>query len=107
MARYYGAVGFATSVETTPGVWSEVIVEKYYYGIVIRDTRQLRDGQTLNDDLSVSNSISIVASAYASEHILDIRYVNWKGVLWKVSDVEVQNPRLILRLGEVYNGLTP
>jgi hypothetical protein len=107
MARYYGAVGFATSVETAPGVWSEVIVEKYYYGIVIRDTRQLRDGQNLNDDLSVSNSISIVASAYASEHILAIRYVKWSGVLWKVSDVEVQNPRLILRLGEVYNGLTP
>lgn len=107
MARYYGAVGFADSVETAPGVWSDVIVEKFYYGTVIRDTRQLRDGQNLNNDLSVSNSISIVATEFASDHILDIRYLKWKGVLWKVSDVEVQSPRLLLRLGEVYNGLTP
>lgn len=107
MARYYGAVGFATSVETAPGVWSDVIVEKNYYGNVIRNTRQLRDGQNLNNDLSVSNSISIVATEFANEHILDIRYVKWKGALWTVPSVEVQSPRLILSLGEVYNGLTP
>jgi hypothetical protein len=26
------------------------------------------------------------------------------GTLWTVSDVEVQSPRLLLRLGGVYNG---
>lgn len=107
MARYSGAVGFAVTVETAPGVWSEVIVEHNYYGTVTRDTRQLRDGQNLNGDLSVSNMISIVATAFANEHIRDIRYARWMGALWTVSDVEVQSPRLLLRLGEVYNGLTP
>jgi hypothetical protein len=60
----------------------------------------------VNPLTSVSNSISIVADAYANEHFLAIRYVEWVGELWTVQDVEIQTPRLLLRLGEVYNGLT-
>lgn len=104
MTRFAGAIGFAVTVESTPGVWSETIIEHVHYGSVVKDTRNLRDGQNLNPDLSVSNSISIVASEYASEHLLDIRYARWMGVLWKVTDVEIQAPRLLLRLGEKYNG---
>jgi hypothetical protein len=48
-----------------------------------------------------------MADAYANEHFFAIRYVEWAGVLWTVSMVEVQSPRLLLRLGEVYNGPTP
>jgi hypothetical protein len=61
----------------------------------------------VNPDTASGNSISIVADAFAREQYFAIRYVEWAGVRWAVSDVEVQHPRLILRLGEVYNGLTP
>lgn len=88
-------------------MWVDVIVEKQYFGDVVRNTRRLQDGEYLNNDLTVSNSISIVADAYANNHFFAIRYVTWQGVRWTVSDVEVQPPRLILRLGEVYNGPTP
>ena len=77
------------------------------YGDVVQNRRTLRQGEKLNKDLSVSNSISIVADAYAREHFFAIKYVEWAGRLWAVSDVEVQVPRLILQLGEVYNGPTP
>lgn len=107
MAKFYGRVGYGKSVETKPGVWVDQITEKLYFGDVIRDTRKLVDGEALNDDLSVGNSISIVATAYAKEHFFAIRYVEWAGVLWTVPTVEVQGPRLILRLGGVYNGPTP
>ena len=86
--------------------WVDHITEIQYYGDVVRNTRRLQEGMSVNDDLSVSNSISIVADAYASEHFFAIRYVRWAGSLWKVSDVEVQRPRLLLRLGGVYNGQT-
>jgi hypothetical protein len=85
-------------------VWKDVITEYHYYGDVIRNSRQLRDGLKVNDDLSVGNSISIVADAYAYEHFFAMRYVEWQGALWLVSNVEVQTPRLILTLGGVYNG---
>lgn len=102
--RFFGVVGYGQSTQTAPGVWADVITEVSYFGDVVRNSRQLRDGQKVNDDLTVGNSISIVADAYASEHFFAMRYVEWQGVLWLVSNVEVQGPRLLLTLGGVYNG---
>lgn len=107
MARFYGRIGYGETVETEPGVWVDNIVEHSYFGDVVRNTRKLSEGENLNADLSVGNSISIVADAYANDHFFAIRYVEWAGTLWTVSNVEVQSPRLLLRLGEVYNGPTP
>lgn len=106
MAKFYGKIGYGETVETPSdsGVWVDQIVEYSYYGDVVRNTRRLAEGEYLNNDLTVNNSISIVADAYAREHFFAIRYVEWAGTLWTVSDVEVQSPRLILRLGGVYNG---
>jgi len=104
MAKFYGKVGYGVTVETAPGVWEDTITEISYFGDVVRNTRKLQDGQYVNSDISVNNSISIVADAYANAHFFAIRYVEWAGTLWTVSDVEVQSPRLLLRLGGVYNG---
>lgn len=104
MAKFYGAVGYGIPQETSPGVWEDVITEKNYRGEVVRNTRTLLNGDKVNDDISVNNSISIVADAYANGNFFAIRYVRWAGACWTVSEVEVQSPRLILRLGGVYNG---
>jgi hypothetical protein len=106
MTRFHGRIGYGESTEAAPGVFVDTIVEYYYYGDVIRTSRQLREGENLNPDLLGGNSISIVGNEYALEHFFAIRYVEWAGELWTVVDVEVQRPRLILRLGEVYNGPT-
>lgn len=105
--RFYGKVGYGAPVETAPGVNSVVITEVSYFGDVVRNSRVLREGDRVNDDLSVDNSISIVADAYAIQNIFAIRYVEWMGTLWVVSHVDVQSPRLLLRLGGVYNGPKP
>ena len=109
MARFYGVVGYAETVESpaNSGIWKDVITEYSYYGDVIRNTRKLDSSDKLNYDISVGNSISIVQDQYAIRHFFKIRYISWEGVLWTVTDVEVQSPRLILRLGSVYNGPTP
>jgi hypothetical protein len=106
MARFFGKIGYGETEESAPGVHTDTIVEKEYYGDVVRNARNFTPGENLNNDLSVQNSISIVADAYANEHFFAIRYVEWAGALWTVTDVEVQRPRLLLRLGEVYNGPT-
>lgn len=107
MAKFYGPIGFAESVEVQPGVWDDVIVEYNYYGDVIRHTRKLSEGDKVNNDISVGNSISIVADAYARDHFFSMRYVDWMGAKWIVEDVEVLAPRLSLRLGDLYHGPTP
>lgn len=104
MTKFYGKVGYGLSVETAPGVWDDQITERPYFGDVLRNTRRLQGGENVNDDLSVNNSISIVADPYAYGHFFSIRYVEWEGTLWAVSEVEVERPRLLLRLGSVYNG---
>lgn len=104
MAKYYGPVGYAENVEIRPGVWQDRLIERIYYGDVIRNSRQLKEGKELNNDLTVGNSISIVADAYAYDHFFAIRYIKWAGSLWVVADVTVERPRLVLRLGGVYNG---
>ena len=107
MAKFHGRVGFGSDTEeVNPGVHTDLIVEHIYYGDVVQNRRGLRQGDNLNQDVTVSNSISIVADAYAREHFFAMRYVEWAGKFWTVSEVEVQAPRLILQLGEVYNGPT-
>lgn len=107
MAKFYGEVGYAETEETAPSVWTESIVEFPYYGDVTKNTKRWVEGDSLNDNLQVSTIISIIADPYANQHFFAIRYVNWMGVRWKVTTVEPQPPRLLLTLGEVYNGITP
>jgi|TARA_R110000822_G_scaffold137335_6_gene274782 hypothetical protein len=106
MAKYYGEIGYAdpSQVETAPGVWEDVIIEKKAYGDVLRNNRRLNPGENANNEISVGNTISIVADAYAQEHFFAIRYVRWAGTLWTVSTVDVVAPRLNMTLGGVYNG---
>lgn len=106
MVRFYGEVGYGDSVEKAPGVLEDVITVRKYYGDVLRNTRRSEEGESVNNDISVGNSISIVADAYAYEHFFEMRFVVWSGTRWQVSDVEVQRPRLILRLGGIYRGPT-
>lgn len=104
MAKFYGAIGYAETKETAPGVWTETITERNYYGDLTRNVRQLQNSGDLNDDINVANEISIVSDPYANANFYSMRYVVFMGAKWKVSKVEVQYPRLILTLGGIYNG---
>jgi hypothetical protein len=103
MAKFYGVIGYAETVETKPGVWKEQITERTYYGDLIRNTRRLQTTDQLNDNINVANEISIVADPFANENFHSMRYVEFMGAKWKITNVEVQYPRLILTIGGVYN----
>lgn len=103
MAKFFGTIGFTETKETAPGVWIEEISEREYYGDVLSLNRKLETGEHLNDDININNRISILADPFAFERFSSIRYVSWMGAKWKVSNVEVQYPRLILSIGGVYN----
>ena len=106
--KFYGIVGYCESVEETgdrEGNWVDRCTERKYYGDVLRNTRKWDSNQdSINDDLNINNSFSIVADAYAYEHFYAMKYIRWMGAYWKVTNVEVQRPRLILTIGGVYNG---
>lgn len=104
MSKWFGKIGYATTKETTPGIWEEVITEREYFGDVYRNTRKLQSASQVNDDINVSNEISIVADPFARDNFYSMRYVEFMGTKWKVSNIEVQYPRLNLTIGGVYNG---
>lgn len=105
MARFYGPIGFAPkSVETSPGVWEEIEEARNYYGDMLMTDYRTQPTQDLNDDLKLSNRVSIVADPFALMNFSQIKYVEWMGTRWKVTNVEVQRPRIILSFGGVYNG---
>lgn len=106
MAKFYGVIGYAETVETAPDVWKEQITKRSYYGDLVRNTRRLQSSEHLNDDISIANEISIVADPYARENFHAMRYVEFMGAKWKITGVEVQYPRLILTIGGVYNGVS-
>ena len=103
MAKFYGTIGYGETKETRPGVWEETVTERNYYGDVLQFGRRWESSGNLNDDLNVSNRISIVADPFAYEKFHAIRYISWMGAKWKVSAVEVDYPRLVLTIGGVYN----
>lgn len=105
MSKWYGNVGYSTSVETAPGVWSNVDVERKYFGDVLRNTSRWSDSPNgTNDNLTINNQISIVADPYANQNFHSMKYVEFMGTRWEISNIEVKYPRLILTLGGVYNG---
>lgn len=104
MAKFFGSIGYAVTSETSPGVYEEQIIEREYFGDVNRNIRKLENSEHLNDDINVSNEISIVSDPFANENFYSMRYAEFMGTKWKITSVEVKYPRLILTLGGVYNG---
>jgi hypothetical protein len=107
MAKSLVAVGYSHTVRTTKGVAQEVITEKPAYADIFRSQIIPGAADSVNTDLTVNNSVSFVADAYASANVFAIRYVDWAGTVWKVAEATVQGPRLVLRLAGVYTGKRP
>ena len=104
MAKWYGKIGYAVTKETEAGLWENVIEEHEYFGDITSDRRRRQSYDKVNDELTLSSVISIVADSFAYDNCSNIAYVEVMGTEWKVSDIEIQSPRLILTLGGVYNG---
>lgn len=105
MAKWFGTVGYAVGKEIRPGVWKDEITKRQYYGDVMRSSvRWQSSSDSTNDDLNLDKQISIVADPFAHEHYSSIKFVEFMGVMWKVTNVNPQHPRIVLTIGGEYNG---
>lgn len=102
MTRFCGKVGFATTVETAPGVYKQQFVERLYYGDVNRSMRKFEAENKVNDNIGIANELSIVADPYAYENFHAIKYVWFMGQKWKATTIEVQYPRLKIQIGSLF-----
>lgn len=105
MSKWCGKIGYLQTMETEPGVWEDdVINERLYYGELIRNRKLYQNSGGVNDDINLSNQISIIADPFVMQNFHHMKYVEIANVKWKISDIEVQYNRLILTIGGVYNG---
>lgn len=100
--KWYGQIGYRDNVEVEPGVWEDRITEVNKYGDVLRNFKSNQQGNKINEDIGISNQISILADPYLLESFHKITYITFGGAKWNVSSVEVQYPRLIISLGSLY-----
>lgn len=107
MARFVGYIGYGFQVESAPGVYTNEIVEKRAFGDIKWDNRRFVTGDKVNQDLVMNNGFRVVADAYANQNFMNIIYVYWRGLRWKVTSVENEPPRMNLYVGELYNGPIP
>ena len=104
MSKWFGKIGYNSSHEEEAGVWVDSITEREYYGDVISDRWRRQNSGEVNDNINLSNTISIVADQYAYQNCNNMVYVEIRGTKWKVSDIDMsQYPRLILSIGGVWN----
>lgn len=105
--KYSGKIGYVETQETKPGVWEPVVTERFYKGDVLKNSRRWESNTgSINDNVNVSNQISIISDSYAATHFQFMRYIEWMGAKWLISNVEVNYPRYTLSLGGVYNDET-
>ena len=105
MAKFYGPIGYVETVESEPGLYEEQTVEYMYTGDWVRNTRKLQtSSDSVNDNINVANELSIISDPYSTTNFLNMRYVGFMGAKWKVTNVEVKYPRLVLTIGGLYNG---
>lgn len=108
MAKFYGKIGYSISVEDPPGVWTPTVITRYYRGDIIKNNQRWQNGGSdkVNDDFNISNRISVLADPFAFANFASMKYVEFMGTPWKITDAEIEYPRIILTIGGVYNGET-
>lgn len=103
MAKFSGKIGFLDTIETKPGIWEDKLLEKKYYGDIVRNMSRWESSSSINGSIALNNSFSIVADPYAKENFQKMKYICYLGIKWKIENIEVQYPRLILTVGGEYN----
>lgn len=105
MAKWYGTIGYVKQVEKSPGVFGNDVTERKYTCNVIRNSRGWSNpSEGTNDNLTLNNQISIVADSFAIDNSAFIKYVEMMGAKWKITNIEIKRPRLVLTVGGLYNG---
>ena len=104
MAKFLGMIGYSSEqLETSPGVFEDVIEEREHKGELIRATLTSRPSSKVNEDIVLSHKLTLIADAELEAMFPRMLYVNIKGHNWAVKSVEFQRPRIVINIGGVYN----
>ena len=101
--KWHGKIGFVESVRVN-GVYEYNVTEKPRSGTVLQNHRRWDNGDKANDNIDISNRISIIADDFIKKNVGIMRYCEYMGSMWEIKSLDINYPRIILLLGGVYNG---
>lgn len=104
MGKYHDKIGFVIP-KTVNGRTVFEPVEVSAYGEMTQYNFKWNSDQTqLNDQIRLNNVLSIVCKPFLIQNLTYLKYVWYQGTRWSISNVQISHPRLILNIGEAYNG---
>lgn len=108
MAKYSGQIGFVMSIEdkNKPGFWRDVVSKRRYYGDIDRHQFKNTNPNSINGEVTLSNTITVVADKYAIANLGYMKFIEYEGVSWSITNIDVKYPRLTIHIGGIYNGNT-
>jgi len=105
--RYSGALGLVEQTEVRPGIWEETVTEVPVLGTVRQRTEVLRSADNVLPEYATTTSISVPARGVGPMDNSNIRYITYKGHRWQIASIVDEPPRIVVYMGEEYNGPTP
>lgn len=102
--KYSGKVGYAVQTETAPGVWTKEIKEVHMYGDTLSYGAQPVSSDKVNQDVALSNEISLMGNPIIFENLSTLEYLILSGIKWEITSINLDPPRIKVALGGVWNG---
>lgn len=105
--RYSGKFGYGQNVETSPGIWEDVVTERDHLGVVVQSTEAFSVANSVLPQYRTTTSVSVLSDGVLKESYTDLIYVTYKGERWSIGSIVEEWPKLTIHIGEVYNGPVP
>ena len=97
-------IGFwVEDIEETPGIHKPSIIEKKYYCDCSKAMQRWQQGDEMNSEIKINNTISILSDIFMMTNLKSIKYAIWNGMKLTVTSITVNYPRITLELGGFYN----
>ena len=105
MTRYSGEVGIRDNpIETSPGVWEEVITSIPISGRIDRKPMRWSAGERSQENVKINHIISFISPETLFAKFSNAVYATYQGSKWTVVTIDYFEKRIRLGLGGLYNG---
>lgn len=106
--KYFGKLGIAEQVETSPGVWDETITEHDVVGDLMQRTETMDTGDSILPRYVTTTTVSVLARHVGHVDNSNLRYLtNIGGKRWVIASAVNQPPRMVMYVGEEWHGPVP
>lgn len=107
MNRYNGVIGYMgdDTVDST-GLVTQNPVEIPVRGRVSIQRTTWSDGETVHSKIVNRNILDIMPPQVILDNLTRMVYITYNDEKWIISSFEKKNKRLIIKMGEVYDGTT-